>query len=89
MLRRTNNAVTRELYARMITLVTSSGNNDLLVVTNVTRRARGRETATEMLEMSQVIFHKTSGSYPLMISVKLSTVQFLRIIKVQKGFCYF
>ena len=84
MLRRTNNAVTREQYARMITLVTSSKNNDLIAITNVTKRVRARrETPTDMFEMSQVIYHKTSGSYPVMLSVKLSSTQLLNIIKVE------
>jgi hypothetical protein len=78
-LRRTNTPYTRERYTRLISLVTNSRNNssEMLSVTNVTNN-----DSKHMFELSQIIYHLQSNSYPLMLSIEIPAFELDKIIEV-------
>ncbi|XP_063674397.1 uncharacterized protein LOC134811484 [Bolinopsis microptera] len=68
--KRTNSPYTRERYTRLVSLVTNSGNNNMLSVTDVSA------TSTECIfELSQIIYHQQSNSYPLMLSFRVPALK--------------
>ena len=79
-LRRTNNPYTRERYTRLISLVTNSRQNstEMLSVTNVTNGNSKRH----MFELSQIIYHLQSNSFPLMLSIEVPAFEFEKVIEV-------
>ncbi|KAL5256751.1 hypothetical protein ACHWQZ_G011870 [Mnemiopsis leidyi] len=78
-LRRTNNPYTRERYTRLISLVTNSRRNstEMLSVTNVTNGNSKRH----MFELSQIIYHLQSNSFPLMLSIEIPAFEFEKVIE--------
>ena len=79
-MRRTNNPYTRERYTRLISLVTNSRQNstEMLSVTNVTNGNSKRH----MFELSQIIYHLQSNSFPLMLSIEIPAFEFEKVIEV-------
>ena len=71
--KRTNRPYTRERYTRLVSLVTNSGNNNMLSVTDVT--ATTANSTERIFELSQIIYHQQSNSYPLMLSFKVPALK--------------
>ncbi|KAL5257658.1 hypothetical protein ACHWQZ_G012542 [Mnemiopsis leidyi] len=72
---RTNSPSTRDRYTRLISLVTNSKNTAMLSVTDVST------SDSKIFELSRVIYHEQSNSYPLMVSVRISGARLKDIIE--------
>ena len=53
----------------------------MVVVTNITN-SRANKGSDHMFEVSQIIYHLTSDSYPLMLSLQMKAGELERVIKV-------
>lgn len=80
-LNRTNDPFTRERYTRLVSLITNNNDNHkMVVVTNITN-SRANKGSDHMFEVSQIIYHLTSDSYPLMLSLQMKAGELERVIK--------
>ena len=75
-LNRTNSACSRERYTRLINLATNSRKTTMLTVTDVS----SDNSRSEMFEVSQLIYHNQSDSYPLMLSRNIPALKLKYII---------